>query len=338
MALLWFEGFEQATNLFGIAWGGSSDKVGVTAKGRTGGYCLEMTSAGSIESTMGVFIGNTPSNDGTYIIGEAFYCNANNLDFAYAKHIWKDSAGKQLLGMDKAKANNGYWEFRDANDVLIDNTTVPWDQYQWQYIELKFAVGTSETVTVRLNGVIAATFNNVNTIGTSNGVINEVSVLWENDMLIDDMYICDTSGSINNDFLGPCRIVSVVPNADSSVGWTPLSGVDNWAMVDDSPSIDGDTTYNSASSQANTTDSFTCTNITLGPEEGVNGVRVHCHARSEGTGLAQIRLKCNNQLGDIETLSSTYNLYSGVTETSDGGTTAWSESSVNSMTIGVVAV
>jgi len=334
MALLWLEGFEVATNLSGLVWGGLN--ADAKTNGRTGGYCLEnsYTAARQIY----VYLGDIPNNDGTYIIGEAFYCNRANLTQGYAKHIWKDNTGKQIFYMDKAQANNGYWEFRDANNAIINNTTVPWEQYTWQYIELKFAVGSSVTVTVKLNGAIAATFNNVNTIGTSNGVISELALLWESSMRLDDMYISDTSGSINNDFLGPCRIVGVVPNADSSVGWTPLSGVNNWAMVDDGPTIDNDTTYNSASSQANTTDSFTCTNITLGPEEGVNGVRVHCHARSEGTGLAQIRLKCNNQLGDIETLSSTYNLYSGVTETSDGGTTAWSESSVNSMTIGVVAV
>ena len=49
----------------------------------------------------------------------------------------------------------------------------------------------------------------------------------------DDLYVCDGSGSVNNDFLGDVRVVTVRPNgAGGSTQWTPDSG-SNYARVNE---------------------------------------------------------------------------------------------------------
>jgi hypothetical protein len=48
---------------------------------------------------------------------------------------------------------------------------------------------------------------------------------------------------------GPLEVLEGAPNVDIDVAWTPLSGTDNFAMVDEAPG-DGDTTYNSTETLA----------------------------------------------------------------------------------------
>jgi hypothetical protein len=68
---------------------------------------------------------------------------------------------------------------------------------------------------------------------------------------IDDLYVCDGSGSVNNDFLGECRVLTLLPSDgngsnndfDTSAGGSPA---DHGAMVNDTTPND-DTDYVSSS-------------------------------------------------------------------------------------------
>src|SRR6185436_10261763 len=59
------------------------------------------------------------------------------------------------------------------------------------------------------------------------------STNFSTNVLIDDNYILDTTGSVNNDFLSPVIIEGILPNgAGTTTQWTPSAG-SNFDNVDD---------------------------------------------------------------------------------------------------------
>jgi hypothetical protein len=68
----------------------------------------------------------------------------------------------------------------------------------------------------------------------------------------DDLYVCDGSGGVEDTFLGDHRVVCVVASSGNGThaDWTPLTGGDHGAMVDENPP-NLDTDYNMAGSVGN---------------------------------------------------------------------------------------
>jgi len=100
----------------------------------------------------------------------------------------------------------------------------------YYYVEWKVTIADSigaNSCKVRVNGVdwitVATGQDTKNTANASAnqltlGPINAISGTW----LIDDFYLCDSSGTTNNDFLGDIRVDTLYPNADGTYSqWTP---------------------------------------------------------------------------------------------------------------------
>ena len=66
---------------------------------------------------------------------------------------------------------------------------------------------------------------NVNTQSTANATTNGIRLAVGNGGVgYDDLYVLNTSGSVNNSFLGESRILTSLPNADgANSGLTPNS-------------------------------------------------------------------------------------------------------------------
>ena len=111
---------------------------------------------------------------------------------------------------------------------------------QYNYFEMKAQILSPShgVATVRLNGVtlmnaVNWTPNSGNTTFTSFGLVGPGAGLSAN---VDDLYICDLSGSTNNDFLGAIRIYAVVPSANGTpVNWTPNGAATNFQCVNSVP-------------------------------------------------------------------------------------------------------
>lgn len=91
----------------------------------------------------------------------------------------------------------------------------------YNYIEAKVTISdTAGAVELRVNGVAALTLSGIDTRNAGNGTVDGVmfggSVGVNVNMYFDDLYICDTSGAHNNDFLGDVRIEPFFPSADGT--------------------------------------------------------------------------------------------------------------------------
>lgn len=108
------------------------------------------------------------------------------------------------------------------------------------------------SVTVKVDGVDVVTFSGDTRNGGTSGVINQLSYPAGNSSYhFSDLWINDSTGSVNNGFDGVVRVVAGRMSADgaSGVQFTRLSGAANYEMIDDTIGLhDGDITYNSGAS------------------------------------------------------------------------------------------
>jgi hypothetical protein len=98
---------------------------------------------------------------------------------------------------------------------------------QFNYFEIKATIhDTTGSIELRINGVPALNLVNQDTRNAGTGVVNAIRIGGTNSFgpiwAMDDLYICNTSGSTNNDFLGDIRVDTLYPNADGTYSqWTP---------------------------------------------------------------------------------------------------------------------
>jgi len=120
------------------------------------------------------------------------------------------------------------------------------------------------------------------------------------------------------------------PNVDDTKGFTPLTGVDNFAMVDDPDGCDGDTTYNVAD-VVGTKDLFGVTNTT-GIAESIWCLSQFSCARKEeaGTRQSQNILKLvNEHPGEPFALSQTWNWYYDHFQTNPESALPWQQADID---------
>jgi hypothetical protein len=122
----------------------------------------------------------------------------------------------------------------------------------WYYLELKVlfsdTVGTYE---LRVNGVSEFSGTNADTVSSGSAGWDSLGfghITLTNtpdpELSYDDLYVCDGTGGVNDTFLGDHRIVAVVASSGNgtAVDWSPSTGSDHGALVDENPP--NETDYN----------------------------------------------------------------------------------------------
>lgn len=142
---------------------------------------------------------------------------------------------------------------------------------------------------------------------------------------VDDFFIWDTSGSVNNDFIGPKRVLTLFPSADTaSADWT--------GDYTDIATNDGDTSYISASDSTPITSEFELDNLPSGVS-GVVGVQTIFVAKTDDAGAANVQASLISGSatddGTDHPMTSSYGVYSDISEVDPNTSTAWTVSSVN---------
>jgi hypothetical protein len=143
---------------------------------------------------------------------------------------------------------------RGATILATGTTLLPLSS--WTYIELKATIhDTTGSYEVRINGVSEAALTasgidtrNVGATGQWDQI--RLAALANANSYIDDLYVCDQSGSApRNTFLGPVKVETIYPQTDavaagSNAGLTPSTGTDHGALVDET--TPNTTDYNSS--------------------------------------------------------------------------------------------
>ena len=199
----------------------------------------------------------------------------------------------------------------------------------------------ASTCVIKVNGVVWVTVaTSQDTKSSSNAYFNEFRIGLDNnvsgdEIQFDDLYIIDTSGSVNNDFLGDCKVVTIYPSANGTTNsWTASTG-SNYQCVDEAQH-NTDTDYVS-SSTATQLDLYAMGDITGGT---VLGIRVVNVARKDDAGtrtaVQAVRTGSTNYFaGSAYSVGDNYTYYGNIWENNPNTTSPWSSSEINGMEAGI---
>lgn len=208
----------------------------------------------------------------------------------------------------------------------------------WNYIEWKVTIADSISAgscVLKVNGTTWVTVttgqdtkNTTNTTATQTwfGDTSTITGTW----LFDDFYVCDQSGSTNNDFLGDCRIDMLLPNGDGNyTSFTPSTGSSHYQLVDEATPNTSD--YN----QSNTTsqkDSYQMQNLTssTGTIYGVQAIAA-VMKDDAGSRLVKVgvRSSSTDSLSSVAAPSTSQLFVSNIHETDPATSAAWTDTAVN---------
>lgn len=286
-----------------------------------------VTPAATIGIGVRLWLSHLPSSNDIDVIPIAYTDSGNTCHVALKVsatgtiQAWRGSADGTLLG--------------ESAQVIVANA--------WQHIEAKvFVNDATGTVTVRVDNVPVLTLTGKDTKNSAVATIDNwvASVNTQGvagpSMYVKDLVIWDTTGSINNDFLGNCFVASLIPDSDVSGTWTITGGSGSAFASIDEANPDDDTTYISSPFPAATAD--VCTVSDLPPEATtVKALMTLVRAKKSdgGDGNLQVSLVSNGDTGNgaDRPLTTAYTYWSDIFETDPDTSAAWTVGAVNDVEI-----
>lgn len=297
---------------------------------------------GQISSTQNYGMTKTLDAQQTWIVGFAFYTDK----FPQSYRIFRL--------MDESTTHFGLYvnatsgTLSAARDTTVLATSVnALSTKTWYYIECKVTIGDAGVgnYEVRVNGTSTGWLPST-AADTRNGGNATANVIAFNTLhasanltnsVFDDIYIADGQAGIN-DFLGDVKVTTLLPTSDgNATTFTPSTGSDNYAMVDEA-NLDSDTTYN-ASSTADQIDTFGLTDSTA---TSILGVQEFIVARKDDAGARTIATVCRSNgtdnVGATESPGTTYVVYRTIREVDPNTSAAWTVNGLNSAEFGYKVV
>lgn len=222
---------------------------------------------------------------------------------------------------------------------------------EWVYLEVKVSVqtSTSGSYEMRLNGATDVSGTGVDTAQNGTTGWDVFSQRWSSNLATtlayDDIYVCDGTGSVNNDFLGPQTVEGIMVTAEgASDQWTPITGSNNALLVDDpatsaphdaSNYVYSDTNGNKDlyvfSDLANTNGTVTAVQLEIQMAMAAAGTRtVKTVFRDPDTTEADVV----NHVVD----STAYDGFNAVMEVNPASTVAWTAADINDGQFGMSVV
>jgi len=208
----------------------------------------------------------------------------------------------------------------------------------WAYIETKLTIADSGGVfEARLNESVVVTFTGDTKQSSTINTANRIYFVGRGSKnAIDDLYICDGTGTVNNGYLGDCRVDSLKPvGVGTYAEFTPQGAASNWDCVDEVP-YDVDATYN-ATNVTGKRDSFDCSNLAA-IAGAISGVMLSIMARKDDAGSRSLRSLTRVGGADYEgatiPVGTDYRYALQVVEQNPNTSTAWTDTAINGAEFG----
>ncbi len=213
----------------------------------------------------------------------------------------------------------------------------------WQYIEVKATISDAAgAFEVRVNGQVVLAGSSVDTKSHASEATATGITIWATNggggTTVDDLYMCDGDGSVNNTFLGPVRVITRRPEgAGNSSQWTGAGYSANAFNVQDEYA-DGDSTFN-MDSTAGHIDLYKMEDL---PNGTILGIQANTWARQDAGAARTIRNKwrisSTNYNGATVGVSGSYTDIMEIFETSPATSAAWTVSEFNGVEFGTELV
>ena len=283
----------------------------------------------------------TPSlgNASTLIIGFAF--KDDNMPSAPFKLLsFMDLSDSQIdLYFDPSTHN---FSFRRAIDDIVGTGTRLVSDNTWVYVEVKATIHSSTgSVQLKINEQSDITVTGANTQASANGhnYANTISFFkpsaYSTSYSLDDLYILDSNGSANNDFLGDMKVEALVPiGTGTNSGWTAVGDSPNWKCV-----VSNNATYVETST-LNAKDTYQISDLTY-ITNAIAGIGVNIFVKN--TDGQSNHIKSVIRSGGVDNDSAASNFVNDVDfkcqtfvqETDPNTSSAWTAAALNSAEFGM---
>lgn len=335
MSLLFATGFDKTLaplEEYTSLTGGTPVVIGAT--GRNGGNAARHTSSGSNAGRGTLSIPTTS----TLIMGMAF------------RPATVASSGHDIFSVNDVAGGN----VQQAK-ITIDTTgtchltgtssTFSLTIGAYQYLEVKLTIHNSAGAwVVRVDGTEVLNETGLDTQSSANASCDSINMSGGSSVStvfdFDDWVVMDTSGSNFNDFLGDVRVIEQLPTGDgATMQFTPSSGTDGYAMVDDTDP-DDDSTYIQDSTAGHIA-RFTFPSLPSGIGSiYANDVLWFGKTTTAGTHVMRgnVLSSATAATGSNVTLTTSYKYGRGHFVTDPDTSAAWTASGVNASEIGVEVV
>ncbi len=234
MALLFIDGFDhydpQAVDAFGDPWLARGKAAYLSPQAnRINGRRPSSDALRLPEGTGGGYVKNLDATKTSLIVGAAVRVVPFQNTGVEPLLIGVRDANSQVAHLVKIGEDGRLklyrWQY--GYDQLISTSVATAPARGWHYVELQVTQGTSNGVlSVRINGILAIQMAAQNTIQGGGQLLTAFvgAVPGQSCPLtldVDDFYIADTTGTINNTFLGDVRVDALQAQADGSLNqWT----------------------------------------------------------------------------------------------------------------------
>ena len=196
--------------------------------------------------------------------------------------------------------NLGELELRRGATLIDTSSSFNITANLWGYLELKLVCrnGVNGSYEVWMNEVSIMSGSGVNLADTGSDGADGFSIGGNTGFQFDDLYILDNTGTTNTANLGEQVIVGIVPNAEGhQIDWTPSTGLDNSALVDDPTTAPNDGDYVSTAT-LNAEDYYDYENMPSTGLGTINGMRIVHGANLDTAGARTVQPRYYN--GSVE--------------------------------------
>lgn len=358
MTLRWIEGVEanaHATHIerkYRAVTG--SPTIGLF-QGRSGQHCLRDNIAvlytPSLSST-------SPEHD-TWIVGFAFKMNDNtgagtpsDTQIAGIEFITDtDASPTAQLSLQLNRVDDFIyrWVLKRGNTIsstTIDTSSNFWAN-KWYYFEIKVKIDPSTgTYELRQDGSNIMSGSGTNTAASGDSGMDSIAIHMDSDFgnspfhQVDDLYVLDTQGTYNNDFLGDCHIEGIYPDGDGDVlQWDPSLGGSHYVEVDETTNVSDDDKV--TADAIGEKDLFDYEDLTT-TIDNIRGIQISTQHAMQTSGsrsfVHTMRDISNNDNDGSKTIVSSSGVYSTATEIVEKepqGGSDWTKSDLDDYQFGV---
>lgn len=228
--------------------------------------------------------------------------------------------------------------------VALDQTDTPvLVANAWKHIETKIVLDNAAgSIEVRVEGVTVLEASGIRTTTNAVGAVAScMNVVMQNTDFLGpvqyykDFIIWDSTTGFNNNFMGSCQVMKIIPDGDVALNWTPSSGTTGYNLINE-VTPDDDVNYISAPFPAPA--AYVCSlsdlPVTVTSVRGV--MPIHRSRKIDGgDGNIQIGVisGASTGLGADRPMTTAYTYWFDVFDTDPATAAAWSRVSVNAMNL-----
>lgn len=357
MALVFCDGFEQYSTVSGLNVATSTDTY-TYSRGSSYGWCAYSATTGTLITNNTVFrTTQTGSSKSLSVASNSFICkipNPSTLIVGFGLRVTSLAANKNIItfsdSLDHILATRGlrvrvlttgvidfYNDLTNASIAASVASTIAINT--WYYVELKINFGLVGSVEIKIDESSVCSAGVIDSLcGCTTVQFAHFMNSTANLVYFDDLYMCDSSGSTNNDYLGAIKVYTLFPTANGSTNnFSVTNAASNYLAVNTSTP---DLTSYISNATSGEKDLYAVEDLPVSPTT-IYGTQVNVRAiypNSSASFSQQLGIRTSGTElfgSNKKTSVGSWNNMTEVFEKQADGTTAWDTTAVNAMEAGI---